>query len=256
MNVAILLEDTAISGAARLAMAHADALITRGHQVRIVTKGAPVTWRSSRAEWVYVDHVREYDRSGDARIIENPESLPRLVDDEVYRRATPRERDPLRVLLFGALQIESHGLADGYGAVAHARWFHQTLELVRVSPWAPSREEPLESVQEFHVALTTNEMTRLMHSCDIFLAPHRRETRLALTACEALAAGLACVFTSIPALQFAQPFDYAAFAPEDNAVELGEQLIAVVSDSQLRARLRERGRRVAERWRGSGLELG
>lgn len=242
MNVAILLEDTAISGSVRVAMAHADAWIAQGHRVRIVTKGAPVTWRSSRAEWIYVDDFREYDTADDEKIYANVEELPRIVDDEVYRAETPREHEPLRVLLFGSSQIEAHGLTDGYGAVAHARWFHQTLELVRVSPWAPSREEPLDAVQEFHVALRTDEMTRLMHSCDIFLAPYRRETKLALTACEALAAGLACVFTAIPALHLAPPHDYAHFAPEDNAIELGERLIEVVSDAELRGRLREAGR--------------
>lgn len=248
MNVAFFLEDTAISGSVRIVMAHADALIAQGHRARIVTKGAPVTWRSSRAEWIYVDDFREYDTVDDEKLYTNPDELPRLVDDEVYRPDTPREHEPLRVLLYGSSQIESHGLTDGYGAVAHARWFHQTVELVRVSPWAPSREEPLDAVQEFHVALRTDEMTRLMHSCDIFLGPYRRETKLALTACEALAAGLACVFTAIPALQFAPPHDYAHFAPEDNAIELGERLIEVVSDADLRQRLRDRGRVVAEQW--------
>jgi hypothetical protein len=256
MNVAFLLEDTTISGCARVAMAHADALIARGHRVRIVTKGAPVTWRSSRAEWVYVDEFREYDTSEDERVYANAEELPRIVDEDLYRPGRAREHEPLRVLLFGAAQVEAHGLSDGYGAVAHARWFHQTLELVRVSPWAPSREEPLDAVQEFHVALTANEMTRLLHSCDVFLGPYRREARLALTACEALAAGLPCVFTAVPALQFATPPDYAHVAPEDNAIELGERLIEVLGDHALRERLRERGRAVAEQWRGSGLESG
>jgi glycosyltransferase involved in cell wall biosynthesis len=41
----------------------------------------------------------------------------------------------------------------------------------------------------------------------------------------------------------------ALFAPEDNAVELGEKLIEVLSDYEVRERLRERGRKVAEQWR-------
>src|SRR5687768_18600712 len=47
-------------------------------------------------------------------------------------------------------QADLRGIDEGYGAVAHARWFHQKLDLIRVSPWAPSKEEPLDSVQEFH----------------------------------------------------------------------------------------------------------
>src|SRR5205807_554043 len=151
MKIAYLAEDTAMSGGIRVQLAHADALIARGHRVRIVTKGAPVTWRRSDAEFVYVDNFHDYD----AR------------DDEFYRERIPPENEPPRVLLSGQSQADLKGIEEGYGAVAHARWFHQKLELVRVSPWAPSREEPLDSVDEFHVALTTAEMTRLMHSCDV-----------------------------------------------------------------------------------------
>jgi glycosyltransferase involved in cell wall biosynthesis len=238
-----LLESTAISGTARLVMAHADAR----ENARIVTADAPVTWRSSRAEWVYVDELRSY-RAAEGETIVPIEGLPWIVDEELYRASTPREHEPLRVLLAGSSHIERHGLHEGYGAVAHARWFHQKLDLVRVSPWAPSREEPLDSVQEFHVALSTSEMTRLMHSCDVLLVPSRREDPLPLVAAEGLAAGLACVFTAIPSLTFDERRDYALFAPEDNAVELGERLIDVLSDEDLRERLRGRGRAVAAQW--------
>lgn len=227
MSAAFLLDDTAISGIARMTMALADALVARGEVVKIVTTGTPVTWRNSRAEWIFVDDFREFPdaafTSADVR------ALGPIVDDEVFRDRLPREHDPLRVLLAGASHLESHGVDDGYGAAAHARWFHQTLELIRVSPWVPSREEPLDAVQEFHVGLTTAEMTRLMHSCDVFLAPNP-ET---LTACEAMAAGLACVFMK----------------PEDSAVDFGETLIEALSDAAVRTRLRERGRGAAERFR-------
>ncbi len=43
--------------------------------------------------------------------------------------------------------------------------------------------------------------------------------------------------------------DYALFAPDDNAVELGERLIELLSDHDLRDRLRARGQDVAEQWR-------
>jgi glycosyltransferase involved in cell wall biosynthesis len=242
-----LLEDTAISAKARLAMAQADAMIARGHRARIVTAGAPVTWRGSSAEWVYVDDVRQYDRRDDDFIADG--ALPMLiVDDELYRPGSPREHEPRRVLLSGSAQNES--IDDGYGAVAHARWFHQKLDLIRVSPWAPSKEEPLDSVQEFHVSLTAAEMTRLIHSCDVFIAANHREEGSGLTAAEAMASGIPCVLTSVPAfLSFDDVHDYALFAPEGNAVELGERLIELLSDASLRERLRTRGREVAEQWR-------
>jgi hypothetical protein len=314
MNIAYLNPGTEQSGGVRVMLAQADALIARGHRVRIVTTGLPLTWRSSRAEWIYVDDFREYDASGDDFVIatfwttvppayamagnravhlcqgyegafsayasirdeiDAAYSLPipklvvakslieickrfsddvtyigQVVEDEFFRTRVPRESEPPRVLLCGQSQADLRGIQEGYGAVTHARWFHQKLDLIRVSPWAPSREEPLDSVQEFHVALTTDEMTRLMHSCDILIAPNHREEGFGLPAAEALASGLACVLTAIPSyLSFDEKHDYALFAPEDNAVELGEKLIELLSDRDLRDRLRNRGREVAEQWR-------
>ncbi len=227
MRITYLAEDTAISGALRVQLAQADALIERGHEVRFITTGAPLTWRSSRAEWIYVDDLRAHEGLSAAFAMKFP-----IVDDVFYRAVTPREHRPLRVLLSGASQVESKGIDDGYGAVAHARWFHQKLDLVRVSPWAPSREEPLDSVQEFHVALNTAEMTRLLHSCDLFLAPHHAEHPVPISAAEAMAAGIPCLMS-----------------PKRNPVELGEKLIELLEDFALRERLREQGREAAERWR-------
>ncbi len=314
MKIAYLAEDTELSGGIRVQLAHADALIARGHRVRIVTKGGPLTWRPSGAEFVYVDNFRDYDASDDDFVVgtfwitvpaayeiareravhlcqgyegaftayqpikneidaayrlpipklvvartlipickqfsDDVTYIGQIVDDEFYRPRFPPENEPLRVLLSGQSQADLKGIDEGYGAVAHARWFHQKLELVRVSPWAPSREEPLDSVDEFHVALTTSEMTRLMHSCDVLIAPNHAEEGFGLPAAEALASGLATVMTSIPSyLSFDDAHDYALFAPEQNAVELGEKLIELLSDETLRDRLRKRGREVAEQWR-------
>jgi hypothetical protein len=69
MNIVYLNEDTEQSGGVRVVLAHADALIERGHRVRIVTKGQPLTWRSSQAEWIYVDDFREYDASDDDFVV-------------------------------------------------------------------------------------------------------------------------------------------------------------------------------------------
>ncbi|HET8796692.1 MAG TPA: glycosyltransferase, partial [Thermoanaerobaculia bacterium] len=262
MNIAYLLEDTDHSGGVRVMLVHADALIARGHRVRLVTKGAPLTWRGSQAEWIYVDDFREYDASGDDFVVgtfwstvpaahalageravhlcqgyegafsvyasirdqidaayrlpipklvvsksligicrrfhDDVTYIGQVVEDEFFRAITPREHEPPRVLVSGQAQADLKGIQDAYGAVAHARWFHQKLDLIRVSPWAPSREEPLDAVQEFHVALTTTEMTRLMHSCDILIGPNHAEEGFGLPAAEAMASGIPCVLTSIP----------------------------------------------------------
>lgn len=314
MKVAYLLDDTAIGGSVRTVLAQADALIGRGHYVRVVTKGLPLTWRPTRAEWVYVDDFHECDHREDDFVIgtlwstvaiaheiagdraahlcqgyegafpanqnikaeidaayrlpipklvvsralipivgqftKDVTNIGQIVDEELYRARTPREHDPMRVLLSGQSQSEMKGIEEGYGAVAHARWFHQTFDLIRVSPWAPSRQEPVDSVREFHVALSTAEMTRVMHSCDVLIAPNHGEDGFGLPAAEALASGVPTVLTSIPQyLAWDDEHDYALFAPEYNAVELGERLIELLGDADLRERLRARGRAVAEQWR-------
>ena len=314
LRISYLMEDTALSGGTRVQLAHADALIARGHRLRLVTKGLPLTWRSSLAEWVYVDDFAQYDarqedfvvgtfwttvepawKLAGARAVHLSQGyegsftayastkgqidaayrlpIPKLVvsrslipivqqftddvtfigqvvDDEFYRARTPPENEPMRVLLSGQSQADLKGIHEGYGAAAHARWFHQKFDLIRVSPWAPERDEPLDAVQEFHVGLTTREMTRLMHCCDVLIAPNHREEGFGLPAAEALASGIPVVMTSIPSyLSFDEVHDYALFAPEQNAVELGERLIELLGDAELRRRLRARGREVAEQWR-------
>ena len=318
MNIAYLMEDTALSGGIRVQLAQADALIARGHRVRIVTKGLPLTWRPSRAEWVYVDDFNTYDARDDDFLIATfwttlaaayaiaPEKalhlcqgyegaftayqpvrgeieaayrlpIPKLVvtrslvaickqfsddvtyigqivEEEFFRPRTPPENQPMRVLLCGESQVDLKGVPEGYGAAAHARWFHQKFDLIRVSPWAPSRAEPLDAAQEFHVALNTREMTRLMHSCDLLIAPNHAEEGFGLPAAEAMASGIPVVLTAIPSyLSFDETHDYALFAPQENAVELGEKLIELLSDADLRERLRARGREVAEQWRSDSV---
>jgi glycosyltransferase involved in cell wall biosynthesis len=318
LRISYFVEDTELSGGIRVQLMQADALIARGHQVRLVTKGAPLTWRSSEAEWVYVDNFYTYDASGDdfvvgtfwltlqpaweiareravhlcqgyegfigayAGILDKIESayrlpLPKLVvaksladvcrrfnkdvtyigqivEEEFFRDRTPPEHEPPRVLVCGQSQADFRGIEEAYGAVAHARWFHQKLELVRVSAWAPSKGEPLDSVQEFHVALSTREMTRLLHSCDLLIAANHAAEGFGLPAAEAMASRLPTLLTSIPSyLSFDDVHDYALFAPPANAIELGERLVELLSDTELRERLRIRGRAVAEQWHAESV---
>ena len=63
MKIAYLLADTELSGGIRVIVAHADALIDRGHDLTLVTKGGPLTWRRSRARWQYVKSFDEVDGS-------------------------------------------------------------------------------------------------------------------------------------------------------------------------------------------------
>jgi glycosyltransferase involved in cell wall biosynthesis len=209
MNIAFLLPDPNISGRSRTVAEQAEALAARGHHVRIVGEDDPAP-------------------ADDEIVIDEPPPIM-IVNANFYRDRIPHDNTPLRVLLVGVSP------EDGYGAAAHARWFHQTFELVRVAPFAPSRAEPLDAVQEFHVALSTPEMVRVIHSCDVVIAP-----AFGLAVAEAMAAGLAVTSIEKP----------------DHPVELGERLIEVLSDESLRARLRAESREKAEEWRSErGGEL-
>ncbi len=314
LRIAYLMEDTDLSGGVRVQLAQADALIDRGHAVTIVTKGLPLTWRRSQAEWQYVERFEEIDpgpfdfifatfwttlapahqiaglkalhlcqgyegsfpayadikREIDAsyslpipKLIVAPNLEPvcrsfvddvayigQIVDEEFFRSGPSAEHDPLRVLLAGASHIDSKGIDAGYGAVQHARWSGAKLDLIRVSPWAPAQDEPLDQVNEFHTALNTTAMVRLLHSCDLFIGSCRKEEGFGLPAAEALAASVPSVLTSIPSYRsFGSPHDYALFGREDDPEDLGDKLFEIAGDSSLRHTLRRRGREVAEQFR-------
>ncbi len=61
LRLAWLLEDTGLAGGTRVVMAQADALLARGHQTTLITKGQPLTWRESKAAWTYVDSFEAID---------------------------------------------------------------------------------------------------------------------------------------------------------------------------------------------------
>ena len=63
LRILYLMEDTDLSGGVRVQLAHADALLDRGHHVSIATRGQPLRWRSSRADWIYVEDFRAIDGS-------------------------------------------------------------------------------------------------------------------------------------------------------------------------------------------------
>lgn len=314
LRIVYLMEDTDLSGGVRVQLAHADALIERGHHVTIATRGAPLTWSGSRAEWRYVDHFGQlhaddydfivgtfwptvrpaFDLDPEKAVhlcqgfegqfsyyqelreqIEATYRLPipklvvsrslieicnqfwpdvtyigQIVDEHFFRGSFPADNDPLRVLLTGAWQIDIKGVQEGYGAASHARWHGHRFDLIRVSPWIPSREEPSDTAAEFHVAISTSEMTKLVHSCDIFLAPNHHEEGFGLPAAEALAAGLPAILTRIPSfLSFADDQDFALFVEEGDAIQMGDCLIELLVDESARTKVRRQGRNVAEQFR-------
>lgn len=313
-------EEADLSGGVRVLLAQADALISRGHEVTIITKGAAPTWIATNAEWEFTSDFEavESDRfdfvvgtfwstvaaahrlageravhlcqgyegafsfyAGQRGRIDAAYELPipklvvsrhlvdvcrefhddvtfvgQVVDDRFFRQPPEEMSVVPRVLVAGAHQVDLKGIDDGYGAVLHARANGAQLHLVRVSPWAPSREEPSDVVaDEFHVAVPAQEMVSLVHSCDLFVGPNHAEEGFGLPAAEAMASGIPCVLTRIPSyLSFDQErHDYALFGEEKNAISLGELLLDLASDEELRVRTAARGREVAEQFRSDKM---
>jgi len=313
MKIAYLLEDTELAGGTRVAVAHADALTDRGHEVTLVTKGGPLSWRRSRAQWRYVESFEEIDAAAfdfvvgtfwktlpatyalaghravhlcqgyegsftayqpvkeaiDAayrlpipKITVSPHLVAicrtfhddatyvgQIVDGEFFQdhRLKPAAT---RVLLVGPAQADFKGVDIGYAAVRRARARGAAFDLIRVSQWVAADDEPTDLASEFHVALSTAEMARLIASCDVFLGPSRHQEGFGLPAAEALASGVPAVLSEIPSfLSWDAAHDYALFTPEGDGDAMGDALVRLLGDAALRERLAARGRDVVEQFR-------
>ncbi|HVS32744.1 MAG TPA: glycosyltransferase family 4 protein [Thermoanaerobaculia bacterium] len=320
MRIAYLVAEAGVSGGVRITLAQADALVSRGHEVVLVTEAGPVEWRPTDGAWLEVgafeeiaeqpfDFVvgtfwstvrRAWAIAGERTVhlcqgyegafaayqdirneIDDTYRLPipkitvsrhlvpicrtfhddvtyvgQIVDDEFYRSASTGVHTPPRVILCGQAQGDMKGIEDGYAAVRHARQAGQELELVRVSPWSPADGEPVDDAGEFHVTLPVAEMTKVMHGCDVLIAPNRREEGFGLPAAEAMASRIPTVLTEIPSyLSLGEVRDYALFAPERDPVALGHRLIELLADSSLRERIAVRGAEVAEQFRAEHVAV-
>ena len=313
MKIAYLLEDTDLAGGIRVCAAHADALIARGHEVTLITKGTPLTWRRSRATWQYVESWEQVDAKPfdfvigtfwrtlphayaiapgraihlcqgyegsftayqqfkdeiDAayrlpipkitvsphlvaicrQFFDDATYIGQIVDDDYFQPHANRPR-ATRVLLVGPMQADFKGIDVGYDAVRHARERGAVFDLIRVSQWAAAEGEPSNLASEFHIALGTAEMVRLIASCDVYLAPSRHQEGFGLPAAEAMASGLSGVLSEIPSfLSWDEKHDYGLFTAEGDRPAMGEALVMLLGDAALRERLAKRGREVVEQFR-------
>jgi glycosyltransferase involved in cell wall biosynthesis len=315
MKIAYLLEDTELAGGIRVAVAHGDALTDRGHEVTLITRGGPLTWRGSRAQWQHVpsfDDVDVVDHdflvatfwttlraarrvAGDRAVhfcqgyeggftayralresIDAAYRLPlpkitvsphlvaicrafyddatyigQIVDSEFFQPHAPLGGKP-RVLVVGPAQADFKGIDVGYEAVRHARALGADFDLIRATQWPAAQGEPTELAQEFHVAIDSAAMARLIASCDVFLGTSRAQEGFGLPAAEAMASGVATVLSEIPSfLSWNAQRDHALFAPEGDGRASGEQLVRLLDDASLRAQLAARARQVVEQFRAA-----
>ncbi|HEX3110246.1 MAG TPA: glycosyltransferase family 4 protein [Thermoanaerobaculia bacterium] len=313
MKIAYLLEDTELAGGIRVCVAHGDVLTDRGHDVTLITKGSPLTWRRSRAKWRHVESWEEVDaasfdfvvgtfwrtlphayalapdraihfcqgyegsftaylrfradieaayRLPIPKITVSPHLVPickeffddatyigQIVDDDYFQPHTDSPA-PRRVLLVGPMQADFKGIDIGYAAVRRARTLGASFDLIRVSQWTPANDEPSELASEFHVALSTADMVRLIASCDAYLAPSRHQEGFGLPAAEAIASGLPGILSEIPSfLSWSETHDYGLFTPEGDGTAMGDALARLLGDPSLRDQIAKSGRQVVEQFR-------
>lgn len=169
------------------------------------------------------------------------------INHHIFLPGTVENREkPLRVLLVGPYEVDWKGVRDGLLALQGLK-NEIPLRVVRVSqfPCHPE-EEALGVTDEYHSHLRAEEMARLYQSCDVFLGPSWRMEGFGLPALEAMACGVPTALSTIPSFRaFARGSDWTVFFPERDIQGMQQALRQLLSDPQLRTRLRSRGIEVA-----------
>lgn len=109
-----------------------------------------------------------------------------------------------------------------------------------------------EQCKDFNSSITVSgfvsdkEVAQLLASSKIFVLPSRMEG-FGLAVAEAMAAGLPCILSNLPALK--ENFHSAAvFVEPKNVEELAQAMLALLSDPEKRRKLKKRGRRLIKRF--------
>ncbi len=274
MRIAYLLEDTEMSGGIRVAVAHADILTARGHDVVLVTKGGSLTWRRSRARWQHVAAFDDIDptaydfvvatfwptvepafRVAGARTIHFCQGYegsftayaalkPEI--DAVYRLPVPKITVSPHLV---DICRRFHDDATYVGQIVDDEFYQPhaahdgTPRVLLVGPM----QADFKGI-DVHVALKTEAMARLVASCDLFLGPSRHQEGFGLPAAEAMASGVPVILSSIPSF-CSWGDDFAVFVDEGDGEAMGDALAALLADSDRRCALARRGREVAEQFR-------
>lgn len=171
--------------------------------------------------------------------------IPNLVDLAGLGPADP-PRQPgarLRVGLVGSYRLDWKDIPTGLQACALALAAGLDLEVVRVSnaPWDP-REQGLSIPVEYHEQVPPAQMSELYRSLDLLLGTsHGVEEGFFLPAIEAMACGVPCVLTDIPAFRSYGEEQYALFVPAKDPREMAQAMALATRHEAVRQSLIRNG---------------
>lgn len=163
------------------------------------------------------------------------------IDHAVHFPGTPRPRTgKVRVGLVGPYQVAWKDLATGYAACRLAHRAGLPIELVRVTNTAPHADERnLPFPVEWHERVPPAEMGAIYRSMDVFLGTSwGNEEGFFLPAVEAMACGVPCVLTDIPAFRDHGDHQYALFVPPRDPAAMAEALVVAARSPDIAAALR------------------
>jgi glycosyltransferase involved in cell wall biosynthesis len=165
----------------------------------------------------------------------------------VFTPAADRPSHAPIVLVVGPTDIRWKRVVDALHALQLLKRRRPAVRLVRVAQH-PMRdvEAVLGVTDEYHSMLRPAEMTSLYRSADVLLIASDATEGFGLPVLEAMACGLPCVVTDIPAFRtFAHPDDYAHFVPVGDPLAMAAAVGHLLDNSEERRRLTVRGLEVA-----------
>jgi len=160
------------------------------------------------------------------------------------------EGGKIKILSVGSCHVGFKGIPDTLQAIRILKDKGIDVELIRVSPHPPSKQEKNASVvDKYYMNLKEEEMAELYRKTDIFVSSSLEGEGFGLPAIEALACGVPSILTEISSyINFDDDRDFACFVPVHRPDRIAEAIFTLIENRKLRERCVEKGRRVAEKF--------
>lgn len=172
--------------------------------------------------------------------------VPYGLPDGVFTPPRTRPGGTPTVLVVGPTDVGWKRIPDALEAVRRLKQL-QPVRLVRVAQHPMREAERAAGVtDEYHTMLAPPQLAELYRAADVLLCSSDETEGFGLPVLEAMACGLPCVVTDIPAFRtFASPADYARFVPVGDPARMAAAVAELLESPAERERLRRRGLEVA-----------